>query len=329
MRDELVGYLVGALEPHEHAAVEDQLRRDPQLHEALVEIRGYLTPLSFDGGHFEPPAHLVQSTCDYVAERRAVLPWRDYATSGAGRWSMQDLVTAAGVVVAASLLFFPAVNYSRNQAEIAGCQNSLRQLAGAMLSYSNLHDRYFPHATTSASVASTGIYAPILRDRGFVKNSQVFVCPAAARHRGTVVRIPTIKEVEQASLADLARLEETMGGDYRTTLGYIKDEIYHPVRHARREYFAVLSDAPGNDGDRQSPNHGGLGQNVLFDDGHAQFLNTCRCRPDGDYVPATYHDNIFSNDRGDVGFGLHADDSVIARGHFRATVPVHPAGSTN
>ncbi|MBX9791465.1 MAG: hypothetical protein K2Y37_21300 [Pirellulales bacterium] len=327
MRDELVGYLVGALEPHEHAAVEDRLRRDPQLHDALCELRGCLAPLGFDGGHFEPPAHLVQSTCDYVADRRALVPWRDYATSASGRFSVQDLMTAAGVVVAASLLFFPAVNYSRGQAEIAGCQNSLRQLASAMLSYSNLHDRYFPHGTSSTAIASTGMYAPILHERGFVKNPRVFVCPAAARRHGAIVRIPTLKEVEQASPAALARLEETMGGDYRTTLGYIKDEIYHPVRNAHREYFAILSDAPGHDGDRQSPNHGGLGQNVLFDDGHAQFMSTCRCRPDGSYVPATYHDNIFSNDHGDVGFGLHADDSVIARGHFRATVPVYPASS--
>jgi len=325
MRDELVGYLVGALEPHEQAAIEDHLRRDPQLQEALAELRGCLTPLGFDGGHFEPPAHLLQSTCDLVAERRAVLPWRDYASSGAGRWSMQDLITAAGVMVAASLLFFPAVNYSRGQANIAGCQNSLRQLANAMLSYSNLNGGYLPHASTSASVASTGVYAPILQSRGFVNNSQVFICPAATQKRGKAVTVPTLKQVEQANPVDVAQLEETMGGDFRTTLGYVKDEVYHPVRSAGREYFAILADAPSNDGDRQSPNHGGLGQNVLFDDGHAQFLSTCRCRPKGVYVPVNYHDNIYSNDRGDVGFGLHPDDSVIARGHFRATVPVYPA----
>jgi hypothetical protein len=285
MRDELVGYLVGALEPHEQAAIEDHLRRDPQLQEALAELRGCLTPLGFDGGHFEPPAHLLQSTCDLVAERRAVLPWRDYANSGSRGWSMQDLVTAAGVMVAASLLFFPAVNYSREQASVAGCQNGLRHIANAMSLYSNFNGGYLPHASTSTSVASTGVYAPILKSRGFVNNAQVFICPAATRQRGKAVAIPTLKQVQEASPADLAKLEETMGGDFRTTLGYVKDEVYHPVRHAGREYFAVLADAPSIDGDRQSPNHGGLGQNVLFDDGHAQFLSTCRCRPDRDYVP--------------------------------------------
>ena len=57
---------------------------------------------------------------------------------------------------------------------------------------------------------------------------------------------------------------------------------------------------------RQSDNHAGYGQNVLFEDGHVQFLVTCK----------TDCDNVFLSERNLVEAGRHPDDSVI--GHSTA-----------
>ena len=38
------------------------------------------------------------------------------------------MVVAAGIFIAASLLFFPAMNQSRFAARLTGCKNNLRQV---------------------------------------------------------------------------------------------------------------------------------------------------------------------------------------------------------
>ena len=70
-----------------------------------------------------------------------------------------------------------------------------------------------------------------------------------------------------------------------------------------RATFAVLADKPGS-GARGSLNHGCGGQNVLFEDGHAEFLSNCRLDRAGD--------ELFRNSAGFVGAGIGRDDVVIA-----------------
>jgi hypothetical protein len=56
-----------------------------------------------------------------------------------------------------------------------------------------------------------------------------------------------------------------------------------------------------------SLNHGRKGQNVLFEDGHVEFLQGCNAEG----CP----DNIFLNDRGQPTAGVHANDAVIGPSH--------------
>ncbi len=58
-------------------------------------------------------------------------------------------------------------------------------------------------------------------------------------------------------------------------------------------------------------NHDRCGQNVLFEDGHVQFLKNCRCTPKG------HADDIFANSLGEIAPGTSADDSVISAGRFK------------
>ena len=66
-----------------------------------------------------------------------------------------------------------------------------------------------------------------------------------------------------------------------------------------------MSDSPSDRADHQSQNHGGWGQNVLFENGGVKFLT--KSKPDGS------GDDIFTNDAGQVAAGLQQNDSVVAQ----------------
>ena len=102
---------------------------------------------------------------------------------------------------------------------------------------------------------------------------------------------------------ELSCIQQKMGGSYGYCLGYFDHGIYHPTRNLNRDYFAIMADTPSADRpDHQSDNHGGRGQNVLFEDLHIEFCSTSR--------PA--NDDIYLNDNHEVAAGLNRDDAVIA-----------------
>jgi hypothetical protein len=110
--------------------------------------------------------------------------------------------------------------------------------------------------------------------------------------------------LEKAAAVDLPRLRCVLGGSYGYCLGHLNNGAYEGTRNRQRRSFALVSDAPSPDQPgHQSRNHGGRGQNVLFEDGHVSFL-TCS-------KPCNLSDDIFVNDEGRVAAGLHEDDAVI------------------
>lgn len=317
MRDELLGYLLGSLEADEHREVETQLRRDPSLQRDLNRLRAILKPLEADREPLEPPPGLAARTCTLVEERtRATIPTT--AWSHRSGWQLQDFMVAAGIVIAATLLFFPAVNQSRFQAQIASCQNNLRQIGAGLTNYSQLHAGFFPYVSPSGPLSSPGVFATTLRDGGFVTDRQPFLCPSSPAACESECRIPTADEVRQASEQQRDYLHRQMGGSYSSTYGYVEDGRYKGTRNLGRSHFALVADSPCQSyGDRQSSNHGGRGQNVLFEDGHVVFKPECR------FSEGSRADDIFRNDEGQVAAGTHVNDSVIS---YRA-LKNQPAGA--
>ncbi len=97
-----------------------------------------------------------------------------------------------------------------------------------------------------------------------------------------------------------------MGGTYGYTLGYAdEDGNYKAIRNRGRSTFPIVADAPNLTlVTGQSANHRNRGQNVLFEDGRAAFLTTCRPCPGS-------HDDLYYNDDGEVAAGKHPNDAVI------------------
>ncbi|MCA9163069.1 MAG: hypothetical protein KDA62_08820, partial [Planctomycetales bacterium] len=72
MREDLLGFLLGALDATERQRIERKLEADPQLREQLEEIRRKLDPLESirddeDAWENEPPFGLADRTCDFVS----------------------------------------------------------------------------------------------------------------------------------------------------------------------------------------------------------------------------------------------------------------------
>ena len=313
MRDQLIGYLLDALEPAERVALERKLAGNAMLRHELALLQRSLTGLDADRGHYDPPADLVERTLTFVRDESArvvSLPpmTPDRAPPVArSRWSIADLVVTAGVLIAASLVFIPAVNQSRYSARVTGCQNNLRQLGVALTSYAEANKRYFPTVPTKGPMAAAGIYANTLFHNGFLDDPHLVICPASAlADNARTFHLPTTDELEEAEAPQLVEMQRSMGGSYGYTLGYVSKGRYHPTKNFGRSTFALMADAPtcAPTSNIVSDNHGGSGQNVLFEDGRVAHLTS--------RTPEGCGDDIFLNDQGEVSAGTHRDDAVIA-----------------
>lgn len=330
--DQLLGYLLDALEDDEQFEVERHLEDDAQLQHELAVLSKALAPLDATWRDYSPPPGLATRTCQSVeAYRRApstgatlpppAPPIRPMSPvleppSAASLWRFQDLVMVAGVLLAASVLLFPALHGSRVQARLLACQNNLRELGVALTGYSERHGGFFPAVATEGNLAVASAFGPLLVEDQCLEDPSVLVCPGSALAEQQSFSVPRVAEVEAAAPGkQLRQLQETMGGSYGYTLGVQEDGQQRPLRNLRRAHYALASDAPSHWlPNHQSENHGRYGQNVLFEDGHVRFV-TSPC-------PNDVFDDLFENDHGEVAAGVHLNDSVIAAG---ATPPIRYA----
>lgn len=313
MQDQLIGYLLGALEPAEQLAVERQLRDDATLRSELHLLQRMLAGFDVDRGSYDPPEGLTEQTLELVAghtsrQLAAVRMSPDRSPpSRRSTWSLVDLMICAGVLIVASLIFIPAVDQSRQSARVAGCQNNLRKIGVALASYSDQHHRYFPQVPTQGPLAVAGVYAHTLIYSGYLEDPNLVICPATTlAEKPETFKVPTYAELKEAAAPKLAQLQRAMGGSYGYSLGYVSKGRYRSTKNLGRSTFALVADSPtcAPINNQVSENHVGLGQNVLFEDGHVETL-----------IGRTSHgcgDDIFLNDQGEVSAGMHRDDAVIA-----------------
>lgn len=313
VREQLLGYLLGALDEAEQDSLEEQLERDPHLRRELAQMREQLRPLEATRGEFVPPPGLVSRTCALVAaaasaqarrnatRRPPMTPSTPPVMLSNIRWP--DVTVGALVCVLAMLLIFPAVHNTRFMSQLEACQDNLHKVGLALESYSHRHAGFFPTIPARGNLAAAGIYAPTLLRSGLLTETRSVLCPGAASNDQASFAIPSLDELESAPEDQVAQLQCSMGGNYGYSLGYLEDGQYQGTRNLHRSSFALAADAPSADERHQSRNHGGRGQNVLFEDGRVQFL------PSTQLVEGT--DDIFLNDRCEVAAGLHLNDAVI------------------
>ena len=313
-RKQLMDYLLGALGDSETDYVHARLRHDPVYRQELEIARRQVQLLRAARPDFTPPTGLARRTCEFVfaharrlqaqmAKRWAMTP-HPAIPSWVGRVRWLDVAVTAMILVMATLVIMPAIQASRIRARLMACQDNLRQMGLALTGYSQKHQDCFPEVPSQGKLAGAGAYAPMLMQEGFLTEPQRFVCPDSPMASQKGFHVPTVEELQAACDQDSARLRQQMGGSYGYCLGHLERGVYVPTKNLSRPHFALIADAPaGSAADRQSINHGGRGQNVLFEDGHVEFMPNTQ--------PSPGSDDIFANDNHLVSAGVHAGDSVI------------------
>lgn len=359
-REDLLGYLLGALEPEDHRRVDRALSEDDRLRDALSALRQELVPLA-RVEETEPqerfPAGLARRTCEVIARESRVSADDGTAngqvTNGQvtsplaataqvpelsaidspqpvrmtdvshqrrlniGAWTLADYVIASTVAVLVLGMITPALLASRNQSRLLACQDNLRRIGTGLYNYAENHEDRFIGLTQQGPLNVAGAYAPVLMDDGYVDQENVFFCSAATNQGLHPTRkIPTRAELMKAYHENndkLAQLQAVMGGSYGYTLGYYDDGDYICPVNLGRSFRVIMADAPSYGRENNaSANHGGTGQNLLFEDGSIQFA-----RKTSIGFPA---DSIFENRNGLIAAGMDVNDSVIGSSNASAWI---------
>jgi hypothetical protein len=317
MNEDIIGFVMGALDAQEHQRIENLMRSDTNLQSQVDLIRRSLLPLE-SYRHCEPPSDLYNQTLVYVFDQidahkvgpaipmaQPAFTSKELVTSSRRSWRPMDIFITGIVTASLLMLLSPALLNSRFAAELRQCQNNLQNLYAGFSKYSITHEGEFPAVANRSTFATSGAYAPILLEQGYVTDQGNFFCPAAAesitwRPQG----IPTKQDVADSSSEDRAALQQRMGGTYGYSVGYQAGGRVRAIRNQQRPNFALVADRPsGQSINRYSMNHGGLGQNILFENGHVAFVRGTQSIGLGD--------RYYVSDRGIVEPGVHRDDSVI------------------
>ncbi len=326
VEENLVGYLLDALDPETKRGVETYVRSHPEAQRQLDLLRQALEPLASDRDTIEPPPGLRVRTVARLAEYRcgegdrvppappvrSVLPMRSW-------WRRADVAVAAAVLFIALPALLVGLTYARHRSALTVCQGNLRQVFGAVSAYADLHNGALPmvEAQPPHNFGAMGLSA--LGKEGLLQNVSLR-CPG---NPAAPARPVNLDELEQEFLHNPEKFEEhvnRLAGCYAYTLGYRDKAGHHGLRRdpddSVNSMIPIMADRPPFD--RQtlvivpadnSLNHGGYGQNVLHLGGHVVFYTKRNVGVNGD--------DIYTNQKNRIEAGVDRFDAVLGASAFR------------
>jgi hypothetical protein len=328
MDDNLVGYLLNALDADTQRQVEAHLQTDAEAARRLELLRQALAPLAADAEVPEPTPGLWLRTLARVGEARAhdlpraptTLPLRRPATSRP-RWRRTDVLVAAAILLALFSLVPPGVVKLQLNRNKLSCQDNLRVFHQALQGYCDLNGNNFPMVEAKPPLHFAGSFVPQLHESG-VLNPDVRVSCAPG---GKVPPHLTRRELGDLLLEDpeaFDRLIRELAGCYAYTLGFRDQEgnLHGLRREPGMDLMPILADRPpfvrlpSPVEMSNSPNHGGTGQNVLHVGGDVRFCTQRGVGPNGD--------DIYLNQKHRVAAGVDANDAVLGASAAQAGRPV-------
>ena len=312
MREQLVGYVLDALDDAERRDVEAAIaddRHGESLRRDLERVRAAVAPLACDRGLLPAPAGLASRTLAFVAasaaEPRAgslrLSPTPAETRPRARAWLDRALVAATAL--AACILVLPLVRQAVDDARERRRERNLERLSTALQGYAESHGIY-PTPPGEGPLSRAGLYAPTLvAEERIVADDGTVLVPGSPLARRGGFRVPSLAELEAAvgtpRFDDLVR---DMGGDYGYTLGHRDSAgVLRPNRNGRRFDHPLVADAPDHTDERSANDPRGI-HHVLFEDGHVARLQ----------ADALHRgDHLYRNHDGRVAAGIDPDDAVI------------------
>lgn len=306
MEKNLIGYLLNCLDEPTQREVEAYLAADSDGREKLAKLRCALEPLEADREPAAPPGDLVYRTLGRVAEFCSqTLPRAPATTRASGGerpfWRRADVVAAAAVILLAIGVGIPALFRLRDQSNVE-CQENLRVFHTGLKSYHDLK-RHYPNVQAEAPHNAAGMMVPILIDAGVLDPEASVRCPG----NGPGKPCPhTYAQLKKMSREEFRKHARSLASCYAYSLGHRDERGYHPptFNPEQASRLPLMSDRPPYDADSEanSPNHAGKGQNILFQDGHVEFL-TKRSLP--------FDNDIFKNHKGNAAAGDREEQVIL------------------
>jgi prepilin-type processing-associated H-X9-DG protein len=317
MEELFLGYLLNALDERGMREVEAHLQAHPESRRQLALLRQALEPLAADQEALMPPPQLAERTLAKVAEhicadgRRAAdrpkAPPIAPQTISGGRswWRRADVMVAASIFLTAvgiALIVLGHMQGPTSATTVVECKNNLREFFDSLRQYREVHGR-FPDVAKESPRDVAGMVVPILNEAGTLSENASIRCPGIGSPLSCSF---TVSSLSKMGDAEFALHSPCLSMCYAYSLGYREGETMHGPGDGSETAFSqtpIMADRPPAEGvQSNSINHGGKGQNVLFADGHVQFLTGRSLGADLD---------IFLNRDNIVAAGLDAADIVL------------------
>jgi hypothetical protein len=278
----LVGKVLGKLEPAEQAAIEAQLQANPRLSTQIEKLEKLVAPLA--AWTVEEPAPdladrimaRVQNTTPlkYVAERVSIPPERQPAGQQGRRIaSLNEWVALAACLAILVGIFFPGLTEKRDRAMQMACSNNLAQFGGGINQYAAMSGGSFPQF--GAQPASNWLARPNRNNLTPVFTLHL-VIPTAMFCPTTAGRTPNNAEAQRDLAAFLNRSNVRF---YSTQYMYgqpinMASPANTPFAADPNPMFEGGAFAPSRESLPNSRVHNSKGQNTLFLDGSVRFLKS-------------------------------------------------------
>ena len=319
MRDDLVGYLLNAIDQPEARRIEAALADPvdgPALRRELDVLRTATHVLEPDREAIVAPAGLAARTLAFIeaeAARRPLPTPRAFTPSadepGTSPRAWLDRAIMAATALAACVLVGPLLLDSITESRARRAERNLQKTSLGLQGYAESH-RVFPTPPDSGPLSRAGLFAPTLvSEERLVADDGTLLVPGTSLDRGGGFRIPSLAELEAAvGTPEFDKMVRTMAGDYGYTLGHRDASgTLQPNKNLRREHHPLVADAP-DECCQKSSNHPGGIHYILFEDGHIERTFQDDLHRD---------DHLYKNHKGETAAGTDPEDAVIGDSHHQ------------
>ncbi len=192
-------------------------------------------------------------------------------------FTLIELLIVIGIIGLLAGILLPVLSRAKESARRTQCASNIRQIGMGLIMYANENGEVFPQDTTTV-VERPAMRSLNLLFNTYVSDNKIFKCPSDA----TVTRATNAGMSISTANDSFDQAECSYGYDYTHT-------------QTDDTGVALASDRPPANPNSiaNSPNHNGRGQNVVYIDGHVEFVNS----PLAGWYEAdgVTRDNIFLN----------------------------------
>ena len=208
-------------------------------------------------------------------------------------FTLIELLVVIAIIGILAGILLPVLSRARESARKTQCMSNVKQIGMGLIMYANENSETFPSSTASnPAMASLNL----LYDT-YISDNKVFNCPS-----DTTVTAATNAGMSVSTSGGSEAFTST-----QSSYGYDRSHT-----QADDADVALLADRPPSDTTLSSDNHNARGQNVVYVDGHVEFVNSPLA---GWYASdGTTRDNIYTNSAGGTGVSTVGTDTVILNG---------------